>query len=366
MLAALLAEAVEHRLGARRQAVAAEVPGREPQHARGDLEAAADVADVAELAEGLEHAVGGGPGQPGGLGDLGRGARRMLLVEGFEDREGALHGLHGLGHVAPPSPDGVRNVSSSGHVVHLVRLLEMVVGALMPFAKQHWYVAATVDEVGRDPLGRTVCGEHVVLFRRVDGTVAVLDDRCSHRGYPLSVGAVVGDEIQCGYHGLRFDGCGTCVWAPGQERIPTWANIVARPAVERGPWVWVWMGAPDDADPSALPEMAWLTDPAWSTVHGVEPLAARASLLIDNLLDLSHETFLHAGYIGTPEVADTPITTQCRGQRRPRVATDGVGGVPTLLCRLDRAVHADRPLAGHRVPRARLLPVARARRPSRK
>lgn len=42
----------------------------------------------------------------------------------------------------------------------------------------------------------------------------------------------------------------------------------------------------------------------------MEPLAARYELLVDNLLDLSHETYLHAGYIGTPEVAQTPITTE--------------------------------------------------------
>jgi phenylpropionate dioxygenase-like ring-hydroxylating dioxygenase large terminal subunit len=41
----------------------------------------------------------------------------------------------------------------------------------------------------------------------------------------------------------------------------------------------------------------------------MEPLAAQYGLLVDNLLDLSHETFLHAGFIGTPEVAETPITT---------------------------------------------------------
>jgi vanillate O-demethylase monooxygenase subunit len=180
-------------------------------------------------------------------------------------------------------------------------------------ARQHWYVAATVDEVGRVPLGRTICGRHVVLFRREDGSAVALDDRCPHRGYPLSVGALVGDEIQCGYHGLRFDGCGTCVWAPGQDRVPSRANVRALPLIERGPWVWLWAGDPDTADASRLPAMAWLDDPGWATVHGVEPLAARASLLIDNLLDLSHETFLHAGYIGTPEVADTPITTRVDG-----------------------------------------------------
>ncbi|MEO6570998.1 MAG: aromatic ring-hydroxylating dioxygenase subunit alpha [Ilumatobacteraceae bacterium] len=179
----------------------------------------------------------------------------------------------------------------------------------MTFPRDHWYVVASSDEVGRTLLARTICGQHLVLFRTESGQVAALDDRCSHRGLPLSAGALMGDEIQCAYHGLRFDSCGTCTWAPGQERIPSRADVRARPVVEQGPWIWGWMGDPDTADRTALPTTPWFDDPAWASVHGMEPLAARYGLLIDNLLDLSHETFLHAGYIGTPEVAESPIET---------------------------------------------------------
>jgi vanillate O-demethylase monooxygenase subunit len=72
----------------------------------------------------------------------------------------------------------------------------------------------------------------------------------------------------------------------------------------------VWVGDPGRADVSLIPRAPWLADPAYTTVRGMEPLAARYSLLVDNLMDLSHETYLHGGYIGTPEVADTPIRTQ--------------------------------------------------------
>jgi vanillate O-demethylase monooxygenase subunit len=125
----------------------------------------------------------------------------------------------------------------------------------------------------------------------------------------LSAGTLVGDELQCGYHGLRFDSCGRCVWAPLQDRIPTRADVVARPLVETGPWVRVWMGDPAAPEHDKLTPLPWLDDPTWAVVHGMEPLAARYGLLVDNLLDLSHESFLHAGYIGTPEVALTPIAT---------------------------------------------------------
>jgi vanillate O-demethylase monooxygenase subunit len=171
-------------------------------------------------------------------------------------------------------------------------------------------VVARTAELSRDLLARTVCGQHLVLFRTATGEAVALDDRCPHRGFPLSAGQLRDDEIQCGYHGLRFDACGTCVSVPGQDRIPSRANVARRPLVEQGPWIWAWMGDPDAADEDRLPTTPWFTDPAWASVDGVEPLAARYSLLIDNLLDLSHETFLHDGYIGTPEVAETPIETE--------------------------------------------------------
>ncbi len=176
--------------------------------------------------------------------------------------------------------------------------------------RNQWYVVAGVGEIGTDPLARTVCGEHVVLYRRTDGEIVALADRCPHRGYPLSLGEVVGDQIQCGYHGLTFDSCGTCTWAPNQNVIPSKANVAPYHLEVTGPWVWIWIGDHESPDMSTLPSLPWLDDPGWAVVDGMEPLAARFGLLVDNLLDLSHESYLHAGYIGTPEVALTPITTE--------------------------------------------------------
>lgn len=172
-----------------------------------------------------------------------------------------------------------------------------------------WYVAAATDDVGQTPIARTVCGEPIVLFRTSSGAAVAMDDRCPHRGYPLSAGSICGDEIQCGYHGLRFTADGSCSFAPGQDRLPTRARVTPRPLAQIGPWIWVWMGDPAAPEHDRLPAIPWLSDPNWVHVHGMEPLDARYGLLVDNLLDLSHETFLHGELIGTPEVAETPITT---------------------------------------------------------
>ncbi|GAA4701129.1 aromatic ring-hydroxylating dioxygenase subunit alpha [Pseudonocardia yuanmonensis] len=177
------------------------------------------------------------------------------------------------------------------------------------FPRDQWYVAALSDEVGPTLLARTVLNEPLVLHRTAEGTVSVLADRCVHRRYPLSKGTLTERGIVCGYHGFTYDDSGLCTAVPGQSRVPRTARVSTYPVVEQDTMVWVFIGDPDLADPAAIPRVEWLSDPAWTSVRSMAPLAARAGLLLDNLMDLSHETFLHAAYIGSPEVAETPIVT---------------------------------------------------------
>ena len=81
-----------------------------------------------------------------------------------------------------------------------------------------WHVVATSDEVGRDPVQVWLLGEPWVLVRlpTPDGAtrLAAFEDRCPHRLAPLSAGSVVGETLQCAYHGWCFDGDGTCTRVP--------------------------------------------------------------------------------------------------------------------------------------------------------
>src|SRR5215831_15600924 len=88
------------------------------------------------------------------------------------------------------------------------------------FLRNYWYVAASDEEVGRKPLRRLILNEPVALFRLEDGTPVAFEDRCAHRHLPLSMGKLVGDRLQCHYHGLQYDRTGACVRIPGQELIP--------------------------------------------------------------------------------------------------------------------------------------------------
>ncbi|MBE1488530.1 aromatic ring-hydroxylating dioxygenase subunit alpha [Plantactinospora soyae] len=178
------------------------------------------------------------------------------------------------------------------------------------FVRDQWYVAAYSREVGRELLGRTILGEPIVFYRTEQGEAIGLADRCVHRRFPLSESRLDGDNIVCGYHGFTYDQGGSCVFVPGQQRIPRTARVASYPVVEQDSFVWVWIGDRAKADPTTIPRAPWLADPNYTTVCGMEPLNARYMLLVDNLMDLSHETYLHGGYIGTPEVAETPIQTE--------------------------------------------------------
>ncbi|MFI5796637.1 Rieske 2Fe-2S domain-containing protein [Streptomyces sp. NPDC051677] len=182
------------------------------------------------------------------------------------------------------------------------------------FARNQWYVAAYSHEVGREELlGRTILGEPLVFYRtEEEGAPVALADRCVHRRFPLheKPSRLDGDRLVCGYHGFTYDTSGTCVYVPGQKRVPRTARVASYPVVEQDSLVWVWIGDPALADPQTIPRARHLAAPGWTTVRGMEPIDADYGLLVDNLLDLSHETYLHGGYIGTPEVAETPITTE--------------------------------------------------------
>lgn len=154
--------------------------------------------------------------------------------------------------------------------------------------------------------------ENVVLFHGASGNIGALEDICPHRMAALSMGAVDGDNLRCGYHGLLFDCDGRCVEIPGQINIPRPAHARRYPLVEKWKVAWVWMGELDKADPDLIPDWFWLDHPDWDFCKGTITYDCNYALIVDNLIDLSHTTFTHKGTIGTDDVATTPILSQRR------------------------------------------------------
>jgi len=172
-----------------------------------------------------------------------------------------------------------------------------------------WYAAAWDVEVKRALLPRMIAGRRIVLYRRTDNVAAALNDACWHRLLPLSQGKLDGDSVVCGYHGLRYDSHGRCTHMPSQETINPAARVPALPVAEKHRFVWVWPGDPALADPALIPDLHWNHDPEWAADGRTIKVACSYKLVLDNLMDLTHETFVHASSIGNAAVAEAPFTT---------------------------------------------------------
>ena len=183
------------------------------------------------------------------------------------------------------------------------------------FLRNYWYAGVLSTDVADKPFARKICNEPIVFFRTASGKIGALEDRCSHRHAPLSLGAVRGETIECGYHGFMFDCAGACMHIPGQKSVPPRAAIRSYPIVERAGWIWVWIGDPARADESRLPDLPWFGAQGWQWWHCYYHGKAAAQLYMDNLLDITHTAYLHQKTIGTPEVPDQPPKVRTEGTR---------------------------------------------------
>jgi len=182
------------------------------------------------------------------------------------------------------------------------------------FIKNAWYVACTPDEIDAKPLGRMICGERIVFYRGEGNKVAALADFCPHRGAALSLGFVNDrGHLVCGYHGLEMNCKGQTVQMPGQ-RVRGFPQNRSFPVEERYGFIWVWTGQEGQADPNKIPHQVWYENPDWAFGGGLYHIKCDYRLMVDNLMDLTHETYVHSSSIGQSEIDETPCKTIVEGQ----------------------------------------------------
>lgn len=164
------------------------------------------------------------------------------------------------------------------------------------FVPDTWFIACTSRALRQKPLGVTIQGTPLVLFRGENGQAAALLDRCPHRNVPLSSGRVRGGQLECAYHGWRFDTGGACRAVPGLcgESTAKARNAPHHAVLERDGFVWVY-STPDSApssEPFAFPH---LNDPGYSTVRRSFTVQSTVHAMVENALDVPHTAFLHGG-----------------------------------------------------------------------
>ncbi|WP_248304553.1 aromatic ring-hydroxylating dioxygenase subunit alpha [Breoghania sp. L-A4] len=195
------------------------------------------------------------------------------------------------------------------------------------FPLNAWYAVAWDFEIKRELFPRTICNKRMVFYRQSDGTVSALEDACWHRLLPLSKGRIEGDQVVCGYHGLKFNGHGRCTFMPSQETINPSACVRTYPIFEAHRFIWVWPGDPALADPALVPDLHWNLDPEWVGDGKTIQVGCDYRLVIDNLMDLTHETYVHGSSIGNEAVAESPFDVT-HGERTATVTRWMVGIEP--------------------------------------
>jgi vanillate O-demethylase monooxygenase subunit len=114
---------------------------------------------------------------------------------------------------------------------------------------------------------------------------------------------------------MRYDCSGRCLEVPSQRQAGSGLGVRAFPLIEAGALVWIWMGE-GAADPAALPDIGeWVGDANWPASHHYFELKASYLALHENLLDLSHLSYLHAESFGTPDYARAPFSAEVDEQR---------------------------------------------------
>lgn len=112
-----------------------------------------------------------------------------------------------------------------------------------------WYLFGTVGSIKAGPVSKTMLGRRLVAFRTERGQLVVSQGDCAHMGADLGCGKVVGESIQCPFHGWRYGADGQCVDIPRAavlpqcaKGIPPFARLQVYPVQERHGYLYFFNG----------------------------------------------------------------------------------------------------------------------------
>lgn len=210
----------------------------------------------------------------------------------------------------------------------------------------HWYVVARSAEVKNQPVTVRLWKQDIVLYRNSKGNIQALADSCPHRRVKLSQGQVVGDDLECAYHGWRFNGAGKCTSVPyllAQQKLPP-CRIPSYPVQEKQGFIWICPHL------EAISVTASLDMPEWDDLNYIASVAlidcrAHYSFLIENLMDMYHG-HLHRDYQAwvsaiLQEVKVTPQRVDAYYQAQSYYRIDKIWSVAQLFFPPLRRLHAE-------------------------
>jgi phenylpropionate dioxygenase-like ring-hydroxylating dioxygenase large terminal subunit len=165
---------------------------------------------------------------------------------------------------------------------------------------KQWYAILESNEIKKGKIvGVTRMGEQMVAWRNTRGELSVMSDKCPHRGAALSVGKLIGECIQCAFHGFEYDARGICKLVPanGRRHVPPKALHVQNYLVrEAHGFVYIWWGKTRET----YPPVPWFESIGEEMVYTTlrDHWAIHYARAIENQLDVVHLPFIHHNTIG--------------------------------------------------------------------
>lgn len=163
-----------------------------------------------------------------------------------------------------------------------------------------WYAILESNEIKKGKITSvTRMGEKLVAWRDGHGQVAVMSDKCPHRGVAFSTGKLIGNCIQCPFHGFEYDVSGNCKLVPanGKNAEPPKAlHVNTYPTREEHNFIYIWWGEQQ----GQLPPVPWFESIGENLVYTTlkDHWANHYSRAIENQLDVEHLPFIHNNTIG--------------------------------------------------------------------
>ncbi|MGI9329456.1 MAG: Rieske 2Fe-2S domain-containing protein [Gammaproteobacteria bacterium] len=169
-----------------------------------------------------------------------------------------------------------------------------------------WYAVEWSEKLTDTPVKARMLGHDFVVFRDSAGAAQCLSDTCVHRGGSLSGGKLVGDCVQCPYHGWQFDGTGVCQRIPSLgsgAKLPARAKVDAYPTQEKYGIVFAFLGDLPEEQRPPLMEIPEYGQSGWHATRQERHSGDDYRRQVENALDPAHNEFVHPthGFSGSRE-----------------------------------------------------------------
>lgn len=180
--------------------------------------------------------------------------------------------------------------------------------------ENRWYAVLSSRELRSKPVAAQRFSRNLVFWRDAEGHAVGAIDECPHRRAKLSIGRVVVGEIECPFHGFRFDGAGSCTKIPAHpERvIPSAMSLDSLELREEHDLIWIWTG-PESAPSEPVPFFDF--EGTWEGSEFQVPVKVHYTRAIENQLDFAHLPFVHHNTIGRSLAPEMDIVTETDGDR---------------------------------------------------